>query len=324
MFKCRICGAEGRHPTYVAREMMFGWRDEFTYFQCSKCGCLQIDEIPEDLSKYYPDNYLSFKASALQFAQQRRIQSFIKSKRLDHYLGHNSMIGRLAMWLRGEPDVPDDWLKDVPLRAHYRMLDVGCGNGRRVLQWRHAGFADVMGVDAFINSDLRYGNGVQVLRKSVFELHDQYDFISMIHSFEHMPDPLKVLQATFQLLKPDRFLLVSIPVSSCLAWEKYGPDWVQLDAPRHLFLHSETNMTMLAEKSGFSVEKVIFDSSAFQFWGSEQYRQGIPLMDEKRSYRQNPEGSIFTQDMIREYEDRARELNRLHRGDRARFYLYKA
>lgn len=41
--------------------MMFGFRDEFTYFECSKCGCIQIIEIPRNMGKYYTPNYYSFK-----------------------------------------------------------------------------------------------------------------------------------------------------------------------------------------------------------------------------------------------------------------------
>jgi hypothetical protein len=40
--------------------MQLGLREEFEYFECSKCGCLQIEEVPLDLSKYYPDNYYSY------------------------------------------------------------------------------------------------------------------------------------------------------------------------------------------------------------------------------------------------------------------------
>ena len=43
------------------KEMIFGFRDEFTYFECSKCGCLQIMQIPRNMGKYYPSNYYSFK-----------------------------------------------------------------------------------------------------------------------------------------------------------------------------------------------------------------------------------------------------------------------
>ena len=53
---CRICGGSpgARH---VAREMMYGTREAFGYFECSSCGCLQIAEVPADLARFYPADY---------------------------------------------------------------------------------------------------------------------------------------------------------------------------------------------------------------------------------------------------------------------------
>jgi hypothetical protein len=58
--KCRICANNENQKVSEVREMMFGFRDVFTYFQCSVCGCLQIADIPTDMSKYYPSNYYSY------------------------------------------------------------------------------------------------------------------------------------------------------------------------------------------------------------------------------------------------------------------------
>ena len=43
--------------------MMFGTRERFAYFECSACGCLQIETVPADMARHYPDNYYSFSAS---------------------------------------------------------------------------------------------------------------------------------------------------------------------------------------------------------------------------------------------------------------------
>mgnify|MGYP000938470375 CR=1 FL=1 len=42
--------------SYVAREMMIGMREEFRYFQCANCDCLQIEEVPVNMDKFYPSN----------------------------------------------------------------------------------------------------------------------------------------------------------------------------------------------------------------------------------------------------------------------------
>ncbi len=49
---CRICGETGDFPRYQVREMMFGFRDTFSYHQCTVCGCLQIDQIPSDMQRF--------------------------------------------------------------------------------------------------------------------------------------------------------------------------------------------------------------------------------------------------------------------------------
>ena len=53
---CKICSNYENNKEFKIREMMFGFRDEFTYFECSKCGCLQIAKIPKNVEKYYPLN----------------------------------------------------------------------------------------------------------------------------------------------------------------------------------------------------------------------------------------------------------------------------
>jgi hypothetical protein len=100
-------------------------------------------------------------------------------------------------------------------------------------------------------------------------------------------------------------------------------NWSQLDAPRHLFLHSVASIKKLAEQTGFQVEKIQYDSNAFQFWGSEQYEQDIALRSEK-SWSENPVNSPFSAEQIKQFEHRARELNAVNKGDQAAFYLRKA
>ena len=45
--------------------MMFGLREEFEFFECGNCGCVQIAEVPANLAKYYPEEYAAetFNAS---------------------------------------------------------------------------------------------------------------------------------------------------------------------------------------------------------------------------------------------------------------------
>ena len=58
---CGICGGSGLFETYLVPEMFQGTKEPFRYFACEACGCLQIEQIPEDLPRYYGADYYSFK-----------------------------------------------------------------------------------------------------------------------------------------------------------------------------------------------------------------------------------------------------------------------
>ena len=116
--------------------------------------------------------------------------------------------------------------------------------------------------------------------------------------------------------------MIRIPTVSSYAWQYYKEDWIQLDAPRHFYLHSVDSLKFLADKSGFIIERIIDDSDAFQFWGSEQYQMDIPLRD-PRSYDESKRRSVFSSKMIREFSIKANELNQKRQGDQIIIYLKK-
>ena len=118
-------------------------------------------------------------------------------------------------------------------------------------------------------------------------------------------------------------MVVRIPVVSSYAWEKYGVAWVQLDAPRHFFLHSRKSMAQLAGAAGLRVERVVDDSSEFQFLGSELYVRDIPLTSESGARTLGASGSMFSPEEVQQFRRRAEELNAKGRGDQAAFYLRK-
>jgi hypothetical protein len=82
-------------------------------------------------------------------------------------------------------------------------------------------------------------------------------------------------------------------------------------------------MEMLASAAGFTVVEVVFDSTAFQFWGSEQVRRGIPLHDPRSVHVRGGRGMFSRRDM-RSFAARAAELNNAGDGDQACFYLQRS
>lgn len=315
--QCRICGSKSEHSVYTAKEMMLGLRDEHRYFQCADCGCLQIEAIPDNLAAYYPNNYYSYSAPS---ASSKFKQQLLRQR--DYYaVTGKSVLGHALSLV--SPNRKLSTLRPIQLKQDSRILDVGCGAGLLLNALREAGFTQLLGIDPFNADTIRYPNGLVIEKRDIFSESGEWDLIMFHHSFEHLVEQQKTLEQAQKLLAKQGTVLLRVPTVSSYAWQHYGVNWSQLDAPRHLFLHSVDSIKKLAAQTGFTVSQIQYDSNAFQFWGSEQYEQDIPLRSE-RSWAENPTNSPFTAEQIKQFEHRARELNALNKGDQAAFYLRKA
>jgi SAM-dependent methyltransferase len=295
--------------------MMFGLREEFDYLECSRCGCVQLCQPPSDFSKYYPADYYSFQPHGWAKTFLRRQWSAYA------FHGWNPLGWLVTKRFAERTEVISVRRANIPFSA--RILDVGCGAGHLIDDLWHLGFKKVQGVDPFIEHDLVHHQGFVVLKKDLRDLAGEYDLIMLHHSFEHMDRPDETMYHLRRLLASSGMVILRIPIAASFAWKHYGVNWVNLDAPRHLFLHSPESIKILAARTGLTVCSMVYEGDAGTFWGSEQYRQGIPLRD-PRSYASNRKKSIFTPQQIREFQETARELNARKEGDLACFYLTKS
>ncbi|MDM7922684.1 MAG: class I SAM-dependent methyltransferase [Pyrinomonadaceae bacterium] len=319
---CRICGNKSDNRVHRAREMMFGTREEFDYIECSRCGTVQIAEVP-DLAPHYPANYLSFGSQPIP-ASRSAIHRFAARAAGRYFTGGRDPVGKLVA--EKKPGFTEHFapsVREIPdLGLDSRILDFGCGNGHLLQTLHYFGFRNLTGADAFIAGDIEYPTGVRILKRALAALEPAYDVIMLHHSFEHLPEPQAALHEIKRLLAPDGCCLVRVPIVND-AWERYGTNWVQMDAPRHLFLFTERALKALAEEAGFRVEKVSYDSTDFQFWGSEQYVRDIPLVPEGGPGDIRP-ANIFAPEQLAEWSREATRLNAEGRGDAACFYLRHA
>ena len=324
--KCRICENYKNNKEYEVKEMMLGLREKFTYFQCSECECLQIASIPVNMSKYYPKDYYSFSTKA-QNSKTKFKNLFKKIYFLiifdETFLGRAITRVFPLQWLKRDKLVnfPKKDYRDL-LPKKSRILDVGCGKGHLLYILKMAGFNNLLGVDPYLDADIQYPNGLMILKKKIHNLNVQFDFIMFHHSFEHVSDPAETMKNVSRLLVKEGSCLLRIPTVNSFVWENYRENWVELDAPRHFFIHSIKSIEMLAQKCGLKVRKVVCDSTIFELWGSEQYKRDIPLNDGK-SYCVNRTKSIFDNKAISEFQVKVNKLNQECRGGRSAFYLEK-
>jgi SAM-dependent methyltransferase len=329
--KCGICAC-GTGKDYTAREMMFGTGDEFPYFECSGCGCVQLASPPPDLARYYPANYYSFNHAVpgrkTSDRPMNRVRQWCRDRRNEaQILGLGGLWGVVARMrpLPGCAGAPS-YLRRFPgLRFSSRVMDVGCGDGLLLAQLAGYGFRNLTGVDPFLPADSRPRPGVRLLARAIHDVCDgPYDLIMFHHSLEHIPDQQAALGAARRLLGRSGHCFVRVPVACSNAWQDYRTHWVELDAPRHFFLHTQESMARLAEGVGLRVVSYECDpDDGFNYWGSEMYRRGIPLMDSATGRWTDPK-SLFSEEELAAYRRRAESDCGELRGGRGMFILCPA
>ena len=310
---CRICGVSTPAKTYQVREMIVGSGEVFEYFQCCNCGCLQPVQIPSGLCRYYGATYYSVRPASL-------LKRAVINIRTSYVATGRGALGSLVA--RRWPPERDRSLVPTGIQETDRILDVGCGNGTYVRKLFELGFRNLHGIDPYMARSYQRSRPFRLERASIFQMPGvpAYDVVLFNHSFEHIEDQRGTLSKARSLLADGGACIVRIPFSDSYAWAHYRADWVQLDAPRHLFLHTARSLDLLARHAGLTVERMICDSTSFQFWGSEQYRRDIPLMA-PNSWHVNGDLSPFSRDDIAEFERRAMSLNEDGRGDQVTAYL---
>lgn len=299
--KCNICGNEENHTIYNAREMFYGTKEPFQYFECGACKCLQIVEVPEDMTLYYPSNYYTAAIpDILDFSP------YDSSDEKDY-------IAKCLNLFQA------NYLLGIINSLDCSFLDIGCGAAGVVRNLSAMGLKRSVGIDAYLCPQHEYeSENCNVYSSEIFDIHEKFDVILLNHSLEHMQQHQRVLRKVHELLTDQGVCIIRMPVAS-YAWNMYHTDWYQLDAPRHLIIHSFLSMETLFEQTNFTVKIFYTDSNIYQFISSELYRQDICL-EEQRSINMV---NYFTEEQINHFAEMTKMLNEENLGDQIIIILEK-
>ncbi len=313
MSRCRVCSRESdKAATMEVPELMIGTNEIFKYTLCPYCGSLSIVDIPDNLDWYYSQNYYSHQ-TAESLASKSLLKSRLRIHSMRGKIGSANLIDRIAAHVR---PVHFHWMLPKIMSLDSRIVDVGCGSGRLVHEMADYGFSDLTGIDPFLSADMEDSTGhPRLLHCSMEDLcgeHEHFDVVMLHHVFEHLHDAKAGLLAARQLLSPNGRILIRVPVANSFAFRKYGRYWVQIDAPRHIFVPTVDGIYNLAKNAGLIIERCFYDSNGFQFLGSEAYLRGIRLCDAE---------GLFSEPERKSFHQLALSLNSIHDGDSACFWL---
>lgn len=195
------------------------WRDvvdaeglaTFSIYKCSACGLGATSPVPENLGDYYHTQYYGGRHGfTAKLCDRRRIR-FVEK------------------FFRGQ--------------SRGKLLDIGCGEGSFLQTSNKLGW-DGWGVET--RPDLAREQGLRVVE--TIEEASQYapfDCITLWHVLEHFRSPVEEIERVSKLLSPRGKLFIAVPDWGSFQARLFGPRWLALDLPRHLFHFTERSLTQM-------------------------------------------------------------------------------
>jgi 2-polyprenyl-3-methyl-5-hydroxy-6-metoxy-1,4-benzoquinol methylase len=257
---CSHCGSTDAEPVGAGVDHEYPETSplEFCMVRC-KCGLVYLNPRPaaSELDRIYPDRYYAY-----QIIEQRLKAGRAKPSALRRFMERRA-VGRWHAYA-------DLFRASVTDKA--RILDVGCGDGTFLNQWREVmgGDAETFGVEMNEKAAAiaeAQGHTIDANRIEDCKLPEQsFHFAYSFHVIEHVEDPVGFMTAVRRALKPGGYALIETPNVGTADFRWFhARHWGAYHFPRHFNLYDADTFKTLAEKAGFQVERVDYVPSAV-FW----------------------------------------------------------
>lgn len=125
----------------------------------------------------------------------------------------------------------------------------GCCGMRRLPREREYGASQTreQGIDVFCGTVEEYERSAS---------GETFDVITMSHVLEHVPEPVKALEAMRHLLADDGVVVLALPNGAYWAWRIMKEHWLGYQVPVHLMHFSLKSLARCSERAGFKVESM--------------------------------------------------------------------
>lgn len=213
--------------------------EAFHYFRCGACGLVFLSNVPEDLNRYYADEYYAIPT----LEELGRVAAKDRS--------------RIELILR--------------FATGGRLLEIGPAVGVFAWQAKHSGFdVEAIEMDARCCRFLADSVGIRTLRSDApheaMVRMGPHDVIAIWHVIEHLPEPLAFLKAAAANLAPGGILAIATPNPEAFQFQIMGARWPHLDAPRHVALIPAPLLSRVAGELGLKLVHLTANDEEARRW----------------------------------------------------------
>lgn len=243
---CLFCGAQEIFPyalnLHDQRQMENKTHD---FFKCQRCGSLRLVPLPDEehLAQSYPPEY--------QFKRESRGWLRKAWNQFEWRLFYQPALQystKLA-------------LRETELSSG-KVLDLGCGNGLRLLEFFKAGY-ETEGLD-FASASLRYAKDILGLRVREENLEktnlpaNHYHLLIAYCVLEHLYRPADLVRKIRDSLASEGWAMFMVPLADSWVSFLFRSFWAQIrEAPRHISVPTSRGMEHLLGKNGFKNIKIL-------------------------------------------------------------------
>lgn len=236
---CAICGVEGSATKLYPSNFSMGAltpavfsarrlpdRIHYRMVRCNNCGLVRSDPIvpPDVLSRLYSKSTFDYdeEVGNLKLCYGRYLNSLAR---------YNVK-------------------KDA-------LLEIGCGNGFFLDEAVKKGYINVSGVEPSIDAVDRADPQIRplivcnIMQAGLFN-SDQFDVICMFQVLDHIPDPKKLLEECFRIVKPGGLILCINHNVESISSKILGERSPIIDI-EHTYLYSPKTLPRLFSETGFDI-----------------------------------------------------------------------
>jgi SAM-dependent methyltransferase len=220
----RACGDDGR---------------EYRLGRCRACGFVFLNPRPDEATVHllYPPDYSPYQPP------HRRRRGLLRRVR-------NAVVGR------GERALSDR----IPVKPHGVLMDYGCGAGAFAAEMRDRGW-NAIGMDFSPHAAAiaRVHYGLRVIEGTLPHpavAPESLDAITLRMVLEHVHDPLKLLRAAADALRPGGWLYVCVPNLAAWGFRAFRGAWFPLRLPWHLLHFTPETLRRAVERCDLQVDAI--------------------------------------------------------------------